>query len=132
MEKFEFVRKEFFKYFFSSGLAFVLDYSILYLAVDGLGWNYLIGASLGFSFGIVCIYFLSTRWVFDARSCNDRCREFYIFTFIGIVGLIVNLSVLFVCTSVLGFYYLWSKIWSVAVVFSFNFGMRKYILFREL
>lgn len=123
--------KEFLRYFVSSGLAFVVDYLTLYSAVQLLGWHYLVGAAMGFSLGIVCIYFLSTCWIFEARRCSDPRREFFIFIMIGLLGLLLNVIVMFLGTDIFGVHYLWTKLWSVAVVFFFNFGMRKYILFRK-
>lgn len=121
---------EFIRYFIASAIALVVDAGSLYLLTDVAGLPYLYSGAIAFILGLTVIYVLSVTWVFDRRVLRDPKAEFLLFAVIGIVGLGINEAVLWVATDVIGLYYLISKVLSVIFVFSWNFGARKYALFR--
>ena len=122
---------EFVRYFVASAIALAVDVGMLWLLTSVLGVPYLISAAISFALGIVIIYLLSIRWVFDARRMRSAQVEFAAFLAIGIVGLIINEAILYVLTGVFGFFYLASKLASVFVVFTWNFTARKMMLFSK-
>lgn len=119
-----------FRYTFVGGLAFIVDFSCLYLLTEFLGIYYLISAAIAFLLGLATNYTLSISWVFNKRRLRNRSIEFGIFTLIGIVGLILNEVFIWFFTEELFFYYLVSKIFSTIIIFFWNFSARKFILFR--
>jgi putative flippase GtrA len=68
--------------------------------------------------------------VFRQRRLSDRRAEYFVFVAIGIGGLAVNESVLWLFTSVAGLHYTVSKAVAAAASFIFNFIVRKLTLFR--
>lgn len=121
--------KEFVRYAFASGLALVVDVSILYIFTEWLDIHYLISATAGFCLGAIVAYFLSIHWAFSHRSIEDQKSEFTIFVSIGMIGLIINNVLIWSLTDLLGFHYLQSKIFTTGVVFLFNYTMRQRLLF---
>jgi putative flippase GtrA len=121
---------EFIRYFIASGVALLTDVGALYGLTSFLGVPYLMSGAIAFCIGVVIIYALSTTWVFDHRLLRDAKTEFVIFALIGIVGLGLNEVVLWILTGLFGLYYLFSKIASVILVFVWNFGARKRLLFH--
>ncbi len=121
---------EFIRYFVASGIALCLDVGSLYVLTSIFTVPYLISAVIAFVIGLTTIYVLSVNWVFEHRVLRDAKAEFAVFTLIGMVGLALNELVLWVLTGQLGLYYLLAKGVSIAVVFSWNFGARKWLLFR--
>jgi putative flippase GtrA len=75
---------------------------------------------------------LSTRWVFTDRRLTSVPSEFLIFTLIGVVGLLLNQAVIYVCVESLSASFELAKITSAAMVFGINFGCRKVLLFTRL
>lgn len=122
--------KEFVRYFFAGGSAFLVDYAILYLLTQFGGFHYLTAASLGFTAGIIYSYALSVSWVFDHRACSNRWREFSVFAVIGLTGLAMNAAIMWLLTEAIGFHYLLSKAGAGAMIFLFNFAARRALLFR--
>lgn len=122
---------ELIRYFLASVAALAVDFSILTLLTSFAGVHYLLSGGAAFTLGLLVIYVLSVHWVFDARPTSSWLREFFIFAAIGVVGLAINELVLWIFTSVLGFFYVYSKIFSIVLVFSWNFGARKTILFSD-
>lgn len=126
MEKFPII-----KYACVGGVAFVVDWSVLYIATAMLALHYLIGATLGFLCGLVINYIFSVLWVFMSRAIRSRRVEVFIFTMIGIVGLIMNDIFLALFTEYFGIMYLQSKLLTAIIVFFWNYFARKYSLFHE-
>ena len=122
--------REFVRYFLASGVALAVDVGALALFTDVFGVHYLASGALAFTLGLIVIYILSIFWVFEHRTLRSLRVEFALFALIGVIGLLINESMLALLTGYFALHYLFSKAVSVIVVFSWNFGARKYVLFR--
>lgn len=120
---------QFLRYFVAGGVAFVVDIALLYLLTEFAKLHYLFSASAAFMAGIAVNYALSVSWVFNHRSVDNRMHEFAIFAVIGILGLAFNAALMWFFTELVGFHYLGSKMIAAALIFLFNFGARKALLF---
>lgn len=123
--------KEFFKYLIVGGVAFAVDYSLLFFLSEYWGIYYLISATFSFSAGIFIAYYLSVSWVFSARSISNKNTEFLIFLAIGVIGLLLNILIMWWMTDFLNFHYMISKLFSAGLVFCSNFAFRKILLFSD-
>ena len=119
-----------FRYGFVGGIAFLVDYGILYALTEFFGLHYLLSATIAFIFGLVTNYLLSVVWVFNSHKTESRWTEFTVFALIGIIGLGLNALIMYLCTDVLAIHYLISKLISTVIVFFWNFFARKTILFK--
>lgn len=119
-----------FRYAIAGLVAFACDYSTLYVLKSHIGLHYLIAVTIAFICGLIVSYLLSIKWVFSRRTMNNRKKEFIIFTIISVVGLLLTLGIMRLCTGTLGIHYLISKIISTATVFFWNFIAKKIILFK--
>jgi len=122
---------EFLKYAIAGGLAFFVDYGTLLLLNFKIGINYLASAGIAFLGGLTVNYILSTKWVFEHRSIDNKNREFAIFSGIGLVGLLLNEIIMLVFTGTYGMAVQFSKIISTVAVFLWNYFGRKTLLFKE-
>ncbi len=120
-----------FRYFFVGGLAFAVDFGLLYLLTEYAGMHYTVSATVSFMAGLLVNYLISIRWVFRERVMRDRKAEFVVYGLIGVVGIGLNVAIIWVVTEYLSAYYLASKIVAAVIVFLWNFFARKYILFHE-
>jgi putative flippase GtrA len=125
------VRREFLRYGIASGVAFVVDAGALILLTELSILPYLASAAVGFILGLITNYLLCISWVFSARNMSSRRAEFMVFTLIGAVGLLLTETILYLGTDAMGFDYRLSKLSAVAVVFLWNFALRKLLLFRK-
>lgn len=122
---------QFLRYFVVGGMAFFVDLALLYLLTEFAGLYYLFSASIAFTAGIAINYVLSITWVFDYRSVGNRVHEFAIFTLIGIAGLGLNAALMWLFTELVGLHYLGSKMVAATLIFLFNFGARKALIFSD-
>lgn len=120
-----------FRYGFVGGIAFIADFGILYILTEFLNVYYLLSAAISFTIGILVNYTISVLWVFYRNKFSNKLLEILIYTIIGVIGLGLNLFIMWFCTDLLLVYYLLSKIISTIIVFLWNFFARKYILFNN-
>lgn len=118
------------KYVVAGGVAFCLDYTLLFLCHSVLGMYYLLAAGIGFCGGVLCTYILCNHWVFSRRKLQDRCvREFGIFAFIGLIGLALTLLFMGFFVDVMAFSVYISKLLTTGLVLLWNFSARKIVLY---
>lgn len=120
---------QFLRYFMVGGVAFTADFAALFVLTEFGCLHYLASATIAFLVGVAVNYGLSIAWVFDQRTIGNRVHEFTIFALIGVAGLLFNLALMWFFTEVLRLYYLESKVVAAGMIFLFNFGARKILLF---
>lgn len=122
---------EFFRYIIIGGLAFIADYGTLLLLNKVLGIHYLLAATLSFCVGILVNYLGSINFVFLHRGMNNVHLERGLFLIIGLIGLLINDSLLFLLTGVADIPIEFSKPLTQVLVLFWNFAARKFVLFSQ-
>ena len=108
------------------GIAFAIDYGILFLLAKVIGLNELISAAISFIISLKFNYFLSTKWVFEAKKQTPK--EVIIFVLLSVVGLGINEVLIYLGTKKLGIDVMIVKLFATAIVMVYNFITRKLIL----
>ena len=108
------------------GIAFVIDYGILFLLAKVIGLNELISAAISFIISLTFNYFLSTKWVFEAKKQTPK--EVIIFVLLSVVGLGINEVLIYLGKKKLGIDVMIVKLFATAIVMVYNFITRKLIL----
>ena len=108
------------------GIAFVIDYGILFLLAKVIGLNELISAAISFIISLTFNYFLSTKWVFEAKKQTPK--EVIIFVLLSVVGLGINEVLIYLGTKKLGIDVMIVKVFATAIVMVYNFITRKLII----
>ena len=118
------------RYGIVGGIAFSADAGFLYSLTTYFNVNYLFSAAGGFMLGLTINYLLSLRFVF--ADVEQRTKwTFQLFCFVGLIGLLLNELIMGLFTEYFGFYYLFSKMISVFLVFLWNYSARKKLCFQE-
>jgi putative flippase GtrA len=121
---------EFLRYLACSALALGVDAGLFALCTRQ-GVFYPVAACIGFLAGLAVAYLLSVRWAFRERAVRDAATEFAIFAAIGLAGLLLTELLLWVQIGVIGLPALAAKAGAAGLVFLFNFGARKALLFTR-
>ncbi|MEE9190982.1 MAG: GtrA family protein, partial [Candidatus Neomarinimicrobiota bacterium] len=79
-----------FRYTFVGGVAFIFDFGSLFILTEYFKIYYLVSAAIAFIIGLTINYLLSITWVFFKHSIKSKHFEFFIFAFIGVIGLALN------------------------------------------
>lgn len=125
------VSVEFVRYLIAGATAFVVDVAIFLFLVRFVGIQPVAAAIAGYLVGLILVYVLSVRWVFSFRRLNARHLEFASFVLIGGIGLAINVAVIAALTEVRGMDLLVSKLIATGTTFTFNFALRKLMLFSR-
>ena len=123
-------KSEFFKYVIGGGSAYTIDFLLLIALTEVFGVPVLVSAAISFLIGLIIIYLLSIKWIFQNRIRKNTYQEFFIFSFIGIIGLFINETLIWASLLTENLHYTIAKIISAGLVFIWNFSARKLILFR--
>ena len=119
---------QFFRYGVISAIALLFDVGLL-MGLSWLGVHYLLAATLGFLFGVTVVYIGSIVWVFPKRTITDRKKEIITFLLIGVAGLILTDTLLYILVAKIDLTLLIAKGVTTILVFLFNFTARKFLLF---
>ena len=123
---------QFFRYGFVGAVATVVDWGVLYLLTSFLHIPYVISCTPAFLAGLTTNYVLSKIFVFSGeKNEHSASTEFVVYGIIGVIGLLLTIAIMYVLTDVVRLpHYMISKIISTVVVFVWNFGARKVVLYK--
>jgi putative flippase GtrA len=116
---------QFFRYGIVAIVAFGVDFGLLYALTSLFSCFYLLSATSSFAISVVVNYLLSTAWVFTERARRERGVELALFVGICIIALLLNDIFMWIFTSMLGIFYLTSKLITVTIVLFWSFGARR-------
>lgn len=119
---------EMIRYGLVSVIALVVDYGTLFLGYEVLHWHYLTAATVAFSLGIIANFICSRIWVFD-KSKHHTWVEVAIFLAVGVTGLGLNNLIMYLAHDHLGVPVMVSKLISTAIVFFWNFLLRRFLIY---
>lgn len=106
------------------GLAFLIDYGLLYFLTEYLNIYYFISSIISFTVSLVFNYILSIKWVFDVEK-KQTIREITLFVVLSIIGLAINQLIMYIGVDKLSLYYMLVKLISTVIVMVWNFITRK-------
>jgi putative flippase GtrA len=125
LKKTSVTKLQFFRYLFVGGFAAGINIGSLYIFKECNGMYYLVANVIGFLLGLIVNYILSKLLIFTEESNVNKTFEFVTYAIIGILGLGFDTLFMWFGTSVIGIYYMLSKIISTGIVFIWNFFARK-------
>jgi putative flippase GtrA len=117
--------KQLFRFGIVGFIAFLIDYG-LFALLTILGMHYLIAQIISFSISLAFNYYLSVKWVFDAKKQTKK--EVIIFVVLAVVGLGINEILLYIGVDLFHIHELIVKLVSTIIVMIYNFVTRKLII----
>jgi len=110
------------KYVFWWGIAALIDLWFLWLFTDYFGIYYLISAILAFVISFFFWFFYQKIITFESKN-EQHIIEWTYFLIFQLIGLGINLLLLWFLSGVLGYNYLYVAILNKFIVFGWNFFM---------
>ncbi|MDD3218353.1 MAG: GtrA family protein [Lachnospiraceae bacterium] len=126
------LRKQLLRHMIVGGVAFLVDYGIMVLLTELMGWNYLTSSGFSFAVSVLVNYALSTQFVFDINENNSRRRNFTVFVGLSCVGLGLNQLLMTVMVEHWLMFYMAAKIVATGIVTVYNFVSRKLFLEHDV
>lgn len=123
---------QFFRYVFAGGAATLVDWGALWLLHSCLKVPLYISVAAAFLLGLVTNYLLSVLFVFTGTPTDKkRGQEFLVHLVTGLIGLALTEGIVYLMDLIPGLHYMIAKIVATAVVFFWNYGSKKIILYRR-
>ena len=116
-------------------LCFAIEYVLLIVIKEVLGWNVILANTIAFTVSAVVNYILSIVFVFDTDKKANKGKQFAVFFLLAVGGLIINNIVLKLGTMVLDPFwsrsYIIVKPFATGVVIVYNFITRKLFIEKK-
>lgn len=119
-----------FKFGIVGGLAFVIDFTVLFVLTEYFHIYYLYSAAISFIVSLIFNYILSIKWVFDVEK-KQTVKEAISFVILSTIGLGINQLMMYVSVEILSIYYIEAKIISTTLVMIYNFVTRKLLIEKQ-
>lgn len=122
---------QFMKFGLVGGIAFVIDYGLLWVLHERVGIDSIVANTLSFSASVIFNYIASMKYVFDSREDMSKTREVITFITLSLIGLLINDSIIAIAEKRLGIHLMIAKIFATVVVMVWNFCSRKILLEKK-
>ena len=122
--------KQILKFGIVGGIAFIIDYALLYVCTEYLNIYVLYSSIISFSISVIFNYIMSIKWVFDVNH-QQTYKDFTIFIIFSIIGLGINQLIMYLGIERLHIYYMLVKIASTGIVMVYNFITRKIFIEKK-
>lgn len=121
---------ELFRFAFSGGTSFVVEFIVLTLLVEVFHAPVLVATGIAFLVSVVVNYWMCVKWVFTgAQDGSAAVKASFLLT--SGMGLALNMFFMWLLNEVLGVYYMIAKIISTLLVMVWNYFTKRMLLKRK-
>ena len=120
--------RQFLQYFAVGGTCTTIDFVVLYFMTTIGGVHYLMSSCVSFTIGVVLNWLLCTYWIFQYHRFQQQSKEFACYVVISLGGLLLNTLLMWLYTEIFCLWFMFSKLFSVAITLFYNFFTRKLLL----
>jgi dolichol-phosphate mannosyltransferase len=118
---------QFLKFAFVGFLGTLINLAVLYSLTEMLGIYYILSAVAAFVTAVTSNFLLNKVFTFRERLGHKATSKYLKFLVVSVLGLSVNLALLYVLTEFLRVYYLFSQVIAIVIAFFVNFfGNKKW------
>lgn len=127
--------KQFISYFWVGGTAALVEWATFYLLERFSGISYLTATVLAFIVSTTVNWILGRSFTFkESRYAEKRGKEFFLVFLVSVIGLCLNLLLMFLFVSGMGMDTDWlktaAKVMATGIVFIWNFLARKLLVYK--
>lgn len=119
------------KYFVWAGIAFIVDFWLLYIFTDIVGIYYIFSNIISYTSWTLVNFWLNKKYTFENKYKN-KIKQFTLFLVVSLFNLLIATFLLYVFVNYWNIHYLYAKIISTWIWFIINFLWHKYITFNYL
>lgn len=122
--------KQFFKFCVVGTIGTAIDFGLLYVLVEFGHVFYLLAATISFIAAVINNYLLNKVWTFQDKNRNFF-KQFVQFLLVSLVGLGLNLLILYLLVDKAHLWYIFAKVLATGVVLIWNFIANKFWTFKK-
>ena len=117
------------KYIFSGFAGMATNIVILYLMTSKLGVWYLLSSIVSFSTSVFVSFVLHKNLTFNDLTRDKTDKKFLMFVAVAVTNLVVNTSLLYFLTDLVGLYYILSQIISSVLIATWSYFLYHWLVF---
>ena len=118
-------------YLIVGGLATIVEWAGFWLFSEKLSIEYLLATALAFAISTFANWLFGRLLVFRGKQQQSLLREILSVYLASIVGLLLNLLIMFLLVQLLGVEKMIAKMAATVLVFTYNYLVRKLIIYRK-
>lgn len=118
-----------FLYLIVGSLATLVEWGAFYVLNSPLSLHYAVATALAFVLSTAANWLFGRLILFRASKQNTA-RELLKIYAVSIIGLLMNIAIMFVAVEKIGLSEMLSKIIATGIVFSWNFLVRKLVIYK--
>lgn len=122
--------QDFFRYLIVGGSATVVEWAAFWVLANPFHVQYLLSTAIAFIFSTFANWFLGRLLVFK-QGKGSFLREIASVYLASVVGLLLNLLIMFILVQRFAIDTMLSKIAATALVFFYNYLVRKLVIYRS-
>jgi putative flippase GtrA len=123
--------KQYFQFITVGGIGVIINISLLYLITEFIGIHYMLSEAIAFLIATIHNYLLNKTWTFKEKLQEDPFKKFIQYLLVSIVGLMVNLTVLFTLVEFFELWYIFAELFATAVSSAVNYTGNKFWTFKN-
>ena len=107
---------------------------ILYVLTEYAGLYYLVSSLFAIEASIITNFLLNDSWTFNDKVKSriaEKWRRFVSFEVISVLGVAINMGVLYTLTEFAGIWYILSNIVGILVAFAWNFYVNRHVTWKQ-
>ena len=120
-----------FGYLIVGGLATIVEWAGFWLFSEKLSIEYLLATALAFAISTFANWLFGRLLVFRGKQQQSLLREILSVYLASIVGLLLNLLIMFLLVQLLGVEKMIAKMAATVLVFTYNYLVRKLMIYRK-
>lgn len=122
--------EEFWLYSIGGAISFVVDFGMLLVLTEYIGFYYLVSATLSVIMAIVVNYAWQRHVTFKSKEKN-LAKQFSKFVVISIIAIGINILLMYIIVDIIHLWYVVAKIIVTIVLWVWNFFGNKYFTFAN-
>ena len=122
---------QFFRFVIVGVIATIINLIFLFFFTEFFNVYYMISAIFAFFIADISKYVLNKTWTFYEGLRERFFRTYCKFFLVSVSALLINLSLLYLFTEILGVYYIYSQVFAVLITLWINFIGNKLWTFRR-
>lgn len=124
---------QFIKFCIVGTLGMIIDIGFLNLLHKVFNLNVYFSATISFILAVINNFLLNRHWTFKGLKMKEKSppRQFTFFVMVSIIGLGINLGIMWILIESFNLWYNWAKVIAILIVTLWNFLANKFWTFRE-
>lgn len=122
--------KDFFLYVVVGGLATIVEWAAFWVLTNTSDMHYLWATALAFALSTLANWYFGRLLVFKERH-GSLAREIGSIYLASMVGLLLNLIIMFVLVQTFAAEEMWSKVIATVLVFVYNYLVRRLVIYKK-